>query len=163
MRFGREHHLDGDASAVARLLADADFHTGLALADVALPTLVEARHEAGATLLRLRYVFTGSLDPIARRLLGGHELAWIQELTVADDASGGELVMWAERDRRLLHASASFALIGAADGGTQRRLSGEIVVAVPVIGRGAEARLVPGILARLDREAEALNEALKPR
>lgn len=163
MRFGCEHRLDGDAGAVARLLADAEFHTGLALADVAPPTVIAARHEAGATLLRLRYVFTGSLDPIARRLLGGHELAWIQELSVADDTSGGGLVMWAERDRRRLHGSASFTLAGEAGGGTQRRLSGEIVVAVPVIGHGAEARLVPGILARLDGEADALNEALRSR
>ncbi len=162
MRFAREHRLDGDPAAVARLLTDAGFHTALELPDVAPAQVVSTCRAGAATVLRLRYVFTGSLDPIARRLLGGHELAWIQDLTVADDASGGNLVMWAERDRHRLHGSANFELAGNTDGSTGRHLSGEIVVAVPVIGRGAEGRLVPGILARLDREADALNESLKP-
>ena len=39
--------------------------------------------------------------------------------------------------------------------GTVRRLHGELVVAIPGVGRMAERRIVPGLLRRLDIEAEA--------
>jgi Protein of unknown function (DUF2505) len=59
-----------------------------------------------------------------------------------------------------LHGSADFVLISAG-GGTVRRLDGELVVAVPVIGRMAERRIVPGLLRRLDRDAQALDDRLQ--
>ncbi|MGH9207805.1 MAG: DUF2505 family protein, partial [Acidimicrobiales bacterium] len=49
-----------------------------------------------------------------------------------------------------------------ADGsGSVRRIDGELVVAVPAIGRMAERRIVPGLLRRLDIEAEALDDRLR--
>jgi len=39
-----------------------------------------------------------------------------------------------------------------------RRLDGELVVAVPGIGRMAERRIVPGVAARLDIEARAVED-----
>jgi hypothetical protein len=41
-----------------------------------------------------------------------------------------------------------------------RELDGELVVAIPLVGSRAERKIVPGVLRRLDMEAEAVNSAL---
>lgn len=51
-------------------------------------------------------------------------------------------------------------MLVAKDGLTLRRLDGELTVAVPGIGRMAEARIVPGLLRRLDLEAAAVARRL---
>jgi hypothetical protein len=60
-----------------------------------------------------------------------------------------------------LHGAADFVLTAAA-GGSVRRLDGDLVVAVPGIGRMAERRIVPGVLHRLDVEAQAIEDRLCP-
>lgn len=141
-------------------MTDPDFYLGLALPDLSKPTVLEkSEDEVGATL-RLRYEFEGSLDPIASRLLGSSRLAWIQEVRVNRSTGSGKLRFEAEKDPRRLHGEANFVLV--ADGEVfVQRLEGELVVAVPGIGRMAERRIVPGILHRLDIEAQALDDQLQ--
>jgi hypothetical protein len=160
VRFHAEHRFSGSEQAVAAILADPDFYLGLALPDLGRPVVLE-RNEAGdEAQLRLRYEFVGSLDPIAQRLLGSGRLAWIQQVRVDRSTGAGSLVFEAEKDPRRLYGSANFTF--SADGaGTLRRLDGELVVAVPAIGRMAERRIVPGIVCRLDIEAEAANDRLR--
>ena len=160
MRFHAEHRFNGSEQAVAALLADPAFYLGLVLPDLSNPEVLEERKDGDDAMLRLRYEFVGSLDPIARRLLGSGHLAWIQEVRVDRSACSGALRFEAEKDPRRLHGAADFVLT-AAGGGTVRRLDGELVVAVPGIGRMAERRIVPGLLRRLDIEAQALDEQLR--
>ena len=73
------------------------------------------------------------------------------------------------RATRLERARAALQLLGLSDrerntpaqlsGGQQRRMD----VALALIGASAERRVVPGMLARLDLEAAALNERLRTR
>jgi hypothetical protein len=111
-------------------------------------------------VLRLRYEFDGNLDPMAARLIGSGRLAWIQEVRVDRVAGTGSLGFEAERDPRRLHGAADFVV--AAEGAVAvRRLEGELVVAVPGVGRLAERRIVPGILRRLDIEARAMDDRIE--
>ncbi len=128
--------------------------------------------------LVLRYEFMGGLDPVALRLLGGERLTWSQELRLFG-SSGGRLEFAAEANPRALHGRADFVFEGVgsvfesgaerAEGPgmaavvdtTLRRLEGELVVALPVIGGMAERRIVPGVLARLDVEAGAVRRRLE--
>lgn len=71
----------------------------------------------------------------------------------------GSLSFEAEKDPRRLHGSAQFTLTETGED-TVRRLDGELVVAVPGIGRMAERRIVPGIVRRLEIEAGAVNARL---
>lgn len=159
MRFHAEHQFAAPPRAVARLLVDPAFHRDLRLPDVALLEVSASDTEDGRHRLHLRYEFVGHLDPFARRLLGGRELTWLQELRL-DPASGeGRLSFHAERDPQRLRGSAEFA-IEPRDGGAVRRLDGELVVAVPLIGSRAERHIVPGLLRRLDIEAWALDQRL---
>ena len=159
MRFRAEHRFDGSADAVAALLVDADFYQGLDLPDLSRPEVLQSGSDGEHPLLRLRYEFVGRLDPFARRLLGGHRLAWIQVVRLEPSARSGELTFTAAADPKRLHGSAQFTL-EEEDGRCARRLSGEVVVAVPLIGPPAERKIVPGVLRRLDIEAEAVNARL---
>ncbi|MDA8035608.1 MAG: DUF2505 family protein [Actinomycetota bacterium] len=159
MRFHAEHRFASPPPAVADVLADADFYRSLDLADVAVPEVLAAASDGTSAVVRLRYEFTGHLDPLVRRLLAGRPLTWLQELRL-DRADGtGELELHAEAAPGRLRGRATFQLV--ADGaGTLRRLDGELVVALVGLGRGVEGRIVPGILARLDREADAVRARL---
>ncbi len=144
------------------LLSDPDFYLGLALPDLSTPELLGVDRSAATTAIRLRYEFTGSLDPIAQRLLGSSRLAWIQEVRLDRSTASGTLHFEAEKDPRRLHGDAQFTFATDGDGVT-RHLDGDLVVAVPGIGRMAERRIVPGILRRLDIEATAADERVRPR
>lgn len=160
MHFSAEHRFSGPPSEAAAVLADPGFYEGLELPDVGRPEVVEHHTDGpGAARILLRYEYTGHLDPIALRLLGGGSLVWTQEVRLAADHAGS-LAFRAEANPTALHGDAAFTL--QADGeDTVRRLEGEIVVAIPLVGQMAEHRIVPGILARLDAEASAVEARLR--
>ena len=146
---------------MVEVLGDPTFHQTLLLPDLSTPEVLEHdRGPDGSASVLLRYEYTGRLDPIARRLLGGDRPTWTQELRI-DGTGHGTLGFRAEANPGLLHGDATFTLLpdGAA---TLRRLGGEVVVALPGFGAMAERRIVPGVLARLDIEADAVNRRLAP-
>jgi hypothetical protein len=159
MRFQAEHHFNGSPGEVGAMLTNPGFYTTLVLPDVIEPQVLESNAGGPRSLLRLRYQYSGDLDGKVRRLLGKRQLAWIQQVTVEPAADSGDLRFYAEADPKRLHGSAHFDL-RADDGGCVRRLAGELVVAIPIIGSGAERKIVPGVLRRLDIEARAVNDAL---
>jgi hypothetical protein len=159
VRFHAEHQFSGSVQAVEALMVDSAFYLDLALPDLSKPELLERSETGDVTVLRLRYNYVGNLDPLAHRLLGSNRLAWIQE-TRADRSAGSGMVSFvAEKDAKRLHGSSDFELT-AAGGGTVRHMDGELIVAVPGIGGMAERRIVPGVLRRLDIEAQAIEDQL---
>jgi hypothetical protein len=159
VRFHVEHRFRGSVPSVSTVLSDPAFYLELDLPDLGQPELLEHRTEGDETVVRLRYEFVGSLDPIAQRLIGSSRLMWIQELRVDRSTGSGVLRFEAEKNPRQLHGAADFVL--TSDGSdTVRTFDGELVVAVPGIGRMAERRIVPGLIRRLDFEAQALDEQL---
>lgn len=160
MRFSAEHRFEGTAAAVGDVLSDPGFYATLDLPDLARPVLLENSREGDKTRLAFRYEFVGSLDPLARRLLGSHRLYWRQDIVVDHQGESGQLSFAAEADPKRLHGSADFVLTTDQQWVT-RRLSGELIVAVPLIGATAERKIVPGLLRRLDIEAEAVQQRLR--
>lgn len=158
MRFEAEHHFGVAPPRVGAMLALPDFYTALELPDLAPPIVLAHSTGAGEAVVRLRYEFTGNLNPIARRMLGGARLAWIQEMRIS--GTEGSLTFGAEKDPTLLYGSARFVL-GPDAGGCVRHLAGELVVAVPGIASMAERHVVAGLLRRLDLEARVLDERLR--
>jgi hypothetical protein len=159
MRFRAEHRFTGSPDEVAAVLADPRFYQTLTLPDVSEPEVLESSGDGQRSLVRLRYEFAGNLDPMARRLVGTQRLAWIQQVEVERPSDSGDLSFYAEADPKRLHGSAHFEL-QAEEGGCVRRLSGELVVEVPLIGSRAERKVVPGVLRRLDIEAQGINDTL---
>ena len=143
-------------------MVDPSFYLDLALPDLSQPEVLERSENGDVTMLRLRYNYVGNLDPLVHRLLGSARLAWMQEVRVDRSADSGVVRFEAEKEPRRLHGSTEFVLT-AVEGGTIRRLDGELIVAVPGIGRMAERRIVPGLLGRLDIEAQSLEDQLHAR
>ena len=161
MRFLAEHRYVAPIDAVTAGLVDPAFHRQLELPDLELLEVVDSHTDGNQSVLRLRYDFVGHLDPMARRLLGpGRRLTWVQDLRLDRASGAGRLSFEADADPRRLHGAADVVL-APDDGGTVRRLDGDLVVAVPLIGTTAERRIVPGLLRRLDIEAAALDERLR--
>jgi hypothetical protein len=162
MRFQARHRFNASPGEVAGLLTDPQFYEGLVLPDLSRPEVLESSVDGERSLLSIRYVFIGNLDSMARRLLGRERLAWTQRVVVEHATDSGDLNYAAEADPKRLHGSAHFDL--HADGaGCVRRLAGELVVAVPLIGSQAERKIVPGVLRRLDIEAQGINDRLARR
>jgi hypothetical protein len=159
VRFSLEHHFTADALVVLGGMIDADFYRTLALPDLSLPEIEERADDGDVGLLGLRYRFTGHLDPIARRLLSGGELAWRQRVTIDRAARRAHLTFAADRQPDRLYGSGDFVLHDD-EAGSSRTFDGDVVVAVPLVGRTAERAIVGGLATRLDLEAAALETRL---
>jgi hypothetical protein len=161
VHFEVDHEFPGSQALVADVLCDAAFHTQLDLPDLSRPEVVESSVDGTSRLLRLRYEYIGRLDPIARKIVGGRKLTWIQELRLDTSTYAGTLSFSAEEDAGRLYGAAEVA-IAAFDGEerSRRHIAGDLHVRVPLVGGTAERRIVPGLVRRLDVEAAALSEAL---
>ena len=114
-------------------------------------------------LLRLRYEYIGQLDPIARKVVGGRKLTWIQELRLDTATYTGTLdVLRRGRARAGSTATAERRRSprSPATTGARRHIAGDLHVRIPVVGGTAEKRIVPGLVRRLDVEAAALTREL---
>jgi hypothetical protein len=156
MRFTTEHEFAAPPAAVAAVLCDPAFQTQLRLPDLSLPEIVEQSADGNTRVLRLRYGYTGQLDPIARRVIGGRNLTWIQELELDITTYRGRLTFAAEADPKKLFGEADLALVTVNETVTTRRINGDLHVRVPLIGGTAEKRIVPGLVNRLAVEAAAM-------
>jgi Protein of unknown function (DUF2505) len=163
MHFEVEHELPGSRLRVLDVLCDPSFHTQLDLPDLSRPEVVKCTATSVTRYLRLRYTYIGQVDAIARKIMGGGSLTWIQELRLDTVSFRGTLSFSAEHDTRL-SGSAEVVLAEAAGGASSRRtISGDLHVRVPLVGGTAERRLVPGLTRRLDVEAEALSDEITRR
>jgi Protein of unknown function (DUF2505) len=165
VHFQVEHEFPGSCAQVADVLCDPEFHAELDLPDLSRPEVVESSVDGTIRSLRLRYEYVGQLDPVARKLIGDRTLAWVQELRLDTTTYSGTLSFSAEQDSDRLNGAAEVA-IAAVDGGggqSRRRIGGDLHVRVPIVGGTAERRIVPGLVRRLNVEAEALSQELANR
>jgi hypothetical protein len=156
MRFEVEHEFTAGCAAVAAVLCDPEFHTNLDLPDLSRPTVVEHGADGTKRTLTLRYEYTGQLDPIARKVIAGRQLTWIQALRLDTSTFEGTLTFSAEAAPDRLNGQADLALVADGDTRCHRRIAGDLHVKFPLVGGTAERRIVPGLLIRLDVEAAAL-------
>jgi hypothetical protein len=154
--FSARHEFDVPPAAVAAAMTDPDFVGTLQLPDLETPEVLGRESDGNGTVLRARYRFVGSLDPIARRVLGNDRISWVQEVRVGADATHGELRVVPDTRAGQMTFTGSYDLDAAGSGGTVRELHGELRIKVPMIGGRAEKRILPGILRRIDLEADAM-------
>jgi hypothetical protein len=164
VRFSAEHDFAGSRAEVVDVLCDPAFHGGLDLPDLSRPDVLAHERDGATRVIRLRYEYTGQLDPAARKILGSRTLTWIQELRLDTASYTGTLTFAAEGGGDRLNGNATVALTST-DGEhhTRRSIAGDLRVRVPLIGGAAERRIVPGVVRRLDVEAAALAAELAAR
>ena len=156
MHFENERDFAATPDRVAGLMSDPEFQTTLDLPDLSRPVVVDHEIDGSARRLRLRYEYIGQLDPIARRVVGGRQLTWLQELRI-DLATGvGTLSFAAEEEADRVNGTADVSITGRAGDSARRRIAGDFRIRLPVVGGTAERKIVPGLVRRLDVEADAL-------
>jgi hypothetical protein len=160
MHFEVEHEFPASCAAVAAVLCDPEFHRHLDLPDMGPPTVVAHSVDGTVHLIRLRYEYTGQLDPLAKKVVGGRKLTWIQELKLDTATNAGTLSFEAEESPGRANGSAEVTLVDLDGGRCRRRIAGDFHIRIPVVGGTAEKRIVPGIVRRTDVEAAALRQSL---
>ena len=164
MHFEVEHTFPASRLLVADVLCDPAFHTHLDLPDLSRPEVVKCTATSVTRYLHLRYEYVGQIDAIARKIVGGRSLKWVQELRLDTVTFRGTLTFSAEQDAKRLNGQAEVMIVEDDGGATSRRcISGDLHVRVPLVGGTAEHRIVPGLVRRLDVEADALTAEVKRR
>jgi hypothetical protein len=160
VEFGREHEFGGTVAQVASIMSDPAFQTQLDLPDLARPDVVAHEVDGTARRLTLRYRYIGQLDPIAQKVVGGRDLAWVQDLRIDTATGTGTLGFTADGFGGRAEGSASVVITASGDASCRRRISGDFRIRIPLVGSKAERAIVPGLARRLDVEAAAVNAAL---
>jgi Protein of unknown function (DUF2505) len=163
VRFEIEHDFPASRAEVADVLCDPAFHAQLDLPDMSRPEVLTSSADGTTRVLRLRYEYTGQLDPIARKVVGGRKLTWIQELRLDTTTYAGTLSFSAEEEPGRLNGSAKVEIAALGDDRCRRHIAGDLHVRIPLVGGTAEKRIVPGLVRRLDVEAAALTTELATR
>jgi hypothetical protein len=160
--FDVTHDFAAPPDAVAGAMTDEAFVASLRLPDLEAPDVLGRSSDASGTVIRYRYQFVGKLDPIARRILGKDRISWVQNVRVDPSGTRGDLTVTADAHPERLQFSGDYTLTATA-GGTSRRLQGTFAIKVPLVGRRAEQHILPGLLRRIDLEADAMREWLAAR
>jgi hypothetical protein len=164
VRFSAEHDFAASRARVVDVWCDPEFHRGLDLPDLSRPDLLAHDVDGTTRVVRLRYEYTGQLDPAARKIVGNRKLTWIQELRIDTASYTGALTFSVDQGGDRLNGDATVALTtNDGDEHTRRSIAGDLRVRVPLIGGAAERRIVPGVVRRLDVEAAALATELAAR
>jgi hypothetical protein len=137
-------------------MCDPEFQAHLELPDLSLPIVVAHEVDGARRLLRLRYEYTGQLDSLAQRVIGGRQLTWVQELQFDTATDTGTLSFSADEDAGRVNGTASVTVTATGATDSHRRIAGDFRIRIPVIGGTAERKIVPGLVRRLDVEAAAL-------
>jgi hypothetical protein len=159
MKLAATHRFNAPASAVCAGMGDSDFYAGLQLPDVDLPEVIARTATGDHVDIHVRFTYTGKLDPIARRIVGHDHVEWVQQLDIDSATRSCALNVVPAVGVIPVSCNGTFVLRDAGTG-CVRILAGDLRIRVPLIGSRAERSLAPGILSRLDREAEALDAFL---
>jgi hypothetical protein len=140
-------------------MVDPAYLAALRLPDVAPPTVLAVDTIGTTVTTRVAYEYTGSLDPIAQRVLRGSDIGWIQEVTLDRDAHRARFTVVPKVHADRLRCSGTYALRGLGDS-TTRAISGELRITVPLVASRAEKMIGPGVIRRMKLEATFLEEWL---
>ena len=159
MKLTASHRFDASAGAVCEGMGDPEFYAGLQLPDVELPEVISRTGNGNRVDIHVRFTYTGKLDPIARRIVGHDHVEWVQELDI--DCQALSCALRVVPAIRTIPVSCTGGFVLRDKGtGCVRTLDGDLRIRVPLIGSRAERSLAPGIMRRLDLEAEALDHYL---
>jgi Protein of unknown function (DUF2505) len=142
---------------VCGAMGDPEFYAALRLPDIEPPEVVVRTVSGTRVDMHVRFTYTGKLDPIARRIVGHERVSWVQRLVIDPSSESCALSVVPDVGVIPVTCHGTFSLHTADDGRCLRTFEGDLRIKVPLIGSRAEKSLLPGILRRLDLEADALD------
>ena len=125
------------------------------------PEVLERGEVEGRIRLCVRYAFTGDLPAPARRVLDPAKLTWVVESFVDRRNHETEFRMLPDHYPNRLQCHGTYQLVSDGDGSTLQRMTGELTVRYPVVGRLAERGIVLGLKEHMGQEAEVMERWVK--
>jgi hypothetical protein len=159
MRFTAVPQFSGPAEVVMGKMIDPHLYLNLSLPAVGQPDVLDRDDDGTRASLRLRYTYSGQLNPLARRILGNEPLSWTQITEIDITAKRARLVYASEDPAHRLRGEANIEF-ATLDGASTRRIEGELVLAIRIARAAAERSVVAGLLGRLDLEAAAIEASI---
>jgi len=141
-------------------MVDSAFLESTRLPDVGPPKVLSRDDDGDTVTLRVSYHYTGSLDSLARRVLRGDDVAWVQETRLDRRAHRTTFAVTPKVHADRFECGGEMR-VTEANGVTERVIDGNLKIKVPLFGGQAERLILPGIRSRMSREAELLDEWLK--
>ncbi|MDQ3940671.1 MAG: DUF2505 domain-containing protein [Actinomycetota bacterium] len=158
MRFEVTHSFPHDPDEVAAAILDLDYQQSLKDLESlkARELLSQEENPDGSVVRRVRCVLDIEISGVAKSFIGSGDPAWIEEATWDPASRRWRWTVLPEIGKDLLEASGTIEL-RPAGGGTQRAVSGEVKVKVPIYGGKVEGWIVDGIDHAYAEEAERLH------
>lgn len=156
MRFEVTQVVEAEPEAVAAAFVDPDWYLALAeLPKLGAPDVLLIEEEGDLVLSEVRYRFTGDLNPAVRAAVDPDRLTWVERAQHDLEALRSTFVLLPD------HYAARFSCRGethvTGDGGrTERVVSGELKVRMPLVGGQVERAILSGLREHLEAEAELL-------
>jgi hypothetical protein len=160
VRFDLEHRFDAPVTAVEDAMVDPAYLEALRLPDVAPPTVLGVDTNGTTVTSRIAFEYTGSLDPIAQRVLRGNQIGWVQEVVLDRAAHRARFTVIPATHADRLRCSGTYELRDVGDK-TTRVISGELKISVPLVASRAEKMIVPGLVRRMRLEADCLDDWIR--
>jgi hypothetical protein len=159
--FDIAHLLPADPDTVADVLLDEDFQASLSAVGALRQREVLSQKTAtnGTVTRRIRCVLGIDLGA-ASKFLGDAEPAWVEEARWDPKAMLWSWTIHPEVAEELIESKGTTG-VEADDGGAVRRVSGNVKVKVPIYGSKVEGRIVRGLTAAYDEEADRLHDWLE--
>lgn len=160
MLFHLQHRFAAPVDAVESVMCDPDFYVALGeLPDIGEPEVLDHAVNGSRVSVKVRLTFTGYMEPIAQKVLRGQTPSWVQLLDIDLDAHTAELRIDPDVAGSVVRCTGHYDLKWDGDH-TVRNLDGEFTVRIPMLGKRAEKAIGPGIVRRLDIEADILRNRL---
>ena len=162
MRFTLEQTLPGSIDDVIGALLDPDFLRCLGdLPTLAPPEVLDQRRDGDRVVQRIHYQFTGSLSPAVSRVVDPKKITWVDETTYDLTAKRASFRIIPDHYIGKLRCSGTYEFTQR-DAATLRRVTAELSVSVPLVGKVVERAIVSGLREHMGTEADLLHEWLEP-
>jgi hypothetical protein len=162
MEFEFHHTVPGEPEEVAEVLLDRKFQSSLSqLGALSERKVLSQKKVDGLVVRRIRCVLDIDITGVAKKFLGNGDPAWVEEATWHPDDLLWTWEVHPEVGADLLEASGEIALEAARGGHTNRLVTGNIKVKVPVYGGKVEGWVVKGLESAYEDEAGHLTEWLE--
>lgn len=161
VRFEITHAFDASADAVAEALLDEEFQESLSdIGALAERSVLAQEEQSDSTVVRrTRCVLDVKATGTAKKFLGDQRPAWIEEAVWDPEEMRWEWTIHPEVAAELLKAKGTIDIADDGDG-SERTVSGEVKVTVPLYGSKVENWIVAGLEAAYQEEADRLAEWL---
>lgn len=160
VKFNFEQRWSADADDVMAILTDQDFWEGLSgLTTTSAPEVLGVDIRGSTTVIRLHYRLAVDLPTEAARFIDTSNVSWIQETVWNLDDRSAKVAFLPDQAGRLIGASATTRLLQS-EGGSVRKISGEVKVRIPLLGSRVERAIVEGVGDHLAEETALVQNQL---